>query len=64
MKVTTKGNSLIIEIPMEEERIDTAGNGKTLRVASSGGNQKTGCKDPKSGKEIIIGLNAYVSQKG
>jgi hypothetical protein len=63
MKVTIKGNTLVIEIPMAEERIDTAGNGKTLRVASSGGNQKTTCKDPKTGKDIVIGLNAYVSQK-
>jgi polysaccharide deacetylase 2 family uncharacterized protein YibQ len=63
MKVTVEKKELVIRIPMEEERIDTAGNGKTLRVASSGGNRETECIDPVSKKKIVIGLNAYVRSK-
>lgn len=63
MKVTIEKGELVIRIPMEKERNDTAGNGKTLRVASSGGNKATGVTDPKTGKEIYVGLNAYVRQQ-
>lgn len=57
MKATIKGNTLIIEIPMNPTPQPSA-SGKTLVVASTRGNVKTDAK--VNGKEVIIGLNAYI----
>lgn len=62
MKVSIEKNELVIRIPMTEPT--TSPSGKTESVASSHGNQKTGVMLPKDGREIIIGLNAYVKPKG
>lgn len=56
MKVTIENNELVIRIPMCEPR--PSSSGKTLVVASSGGNQATTAT--VDGKPIIVGLNAYI----
>lgn len=53
-----KDNTLVISIPLIEPRPSTSG--KTLVVASSGGNQTTTVK--VNGKPVIIGLNAYIAR--
>jgi len=58
MKVEIKDNKLIIEIEMNEPR--PSASGKTLVVASSGGNQPTTAE--VNGKPVIIGLNAYIKK--
>lgn len=57
MKVSIEKNDLVIRIPMTPPT--TSPSGKTESVASSHGNQKTG-QTIKDGREIIVGLNAYV----
>lgn len=60
MKVTVEKNELVVRIPLQEPRQSTSG--KTMVVASTHGNQKTGCtlaSGPGKGKEITLGLNAY-----
>jgi len=56
MKATIKDNMLIIEIPMNPPR--PSATGKTLVVASSGGNIATTAQI--DGKPVTIGLNAYI----
>lgn len=60
MKVTIEKGELVIRLPLGEGRL--SGTGKNMVVASTGGNQKTGCvipNGPGKGKEIVLGLNAY-----
>jgi len=57
MKVEIKGNELCITIPMAKR---LSNSGKTYLVASTGGNTKTGILF--EGKEISLGLNAYISK--
>jgi len=57
MNVTIKGNKMTIELDMDESRTVSA-SGKTLRVASTCGNVKTGVQ--VDGKELVIGVNAYI----
>jgi hypothetical protein len=56
MKAEVKGNELVITIPMNPPR--PSASGKTLVVASSGGNVQTTAE--VDGKPIIIGVNAYI----
>lgn len=56
MKVTIEKKELVIRIPLQDPT--PSASGKTLVIASSRGNQKTDCK--LDGKEVIVGLNAYV----
>ena len=56
MTATIKNNVLIIEIPIYAPR--PSSTGKTLSVASSGGNITTTAT--VNGKPVIIGLNAYI----
>lgn len=56
MNVRQEGNKLIITLEMEENPSLSA-SGKTLSLASSKGNQKTGIK--WNGQEIVVGVNAY-----
>lgn len=56
MKVTIENNELVIRIPMCEPR--PSASGKTLVVATTGGNQTTTAM--VQGKPIVIGLNAYI----
>jgi hypothetical protein len=56
MQVEIENNVLVIRMPMNEPR--PSASGKTLVVASSGGNQTTTAV--VNGKQVIIGLNAYI----
>lgn len=54
---TIKNGILTLEIPVNATPTPS-GSGKTLIVASSGGNQVTTAL--VDGKPLIVGLNAYV----
>ena len=56
MKVEIKDNKLYIEIDLEEPT--RSASGKTLVVASTGGNTVTTAQ--VNGKPVTIGLNAYI----
>jgi hypothetical protein len=56
MKATIEKNELVVRIPMTEPR--PSASGKTLVVASSGGNKATSAV--VNGKQVVIGLNAYI----
>lgn len=58
MKVTIEKGELVIRIPMAKKPAPSK-SGKTLIVATSGGNQKTDCE--VGGKKVTVGLNAYIS---
>jgi len=51
------GNKLVIEIPLNAVPVPSA-SGKTLVVASTHGNKITEAQI--DGKNIVVGLNAYV----
>lgn len=59
MKVTIEKNELVIRIPTQDPT--PSASGKTLVIASTHGNVVTGVK--VNGKEVKIGLNAYISAK-
>jgi len=58
VKVTVdeKKNKIIIEADIETPR--PSGSGKTLIVATTGGNLKTG--QTIAGKPLTVGFNAYI----
>jgi hypothetical protein len=56
MKAEVKGNQLIIT--MDLQKPSPSSSGKTLIVATSGGNQVTTAT--VDGKPITIGVNAYI----
>lgn len=56
MKVVIEKNELVIRIPMQNPT--PSKTGKTLIVASTGGNVATTAT--VDGKPVIIGLNAYI----
>lgn len=56
MTAIIKDNKLCIEIPLQTPRPSTSG--KTLVVATTGGNVTTAAT--VNGKPITIGLNAYI----
>jgi len=56
MQATIKDNKLTIVIDLQEPR--PSSTGKTLVVATSGGNITTNAS--VQGKPVIIGLNAYI----
>ena len=56
MKATIKDNVLHIEIPLHAPR--PSATGKTLTVASSGGNKPTDATI--NDKPVIVGVNAYI----
>ena len=56
MKATIKDNILHIEIPLHAPR--PSATGKTLTVASSGGNKPTDATI--NDKPVIVGVNAYI----
>lgn len=58
MQATIENGDLVIRIPMTEPR--PSSSGKTLVVASSGGNKATTAT--VNGKPVIIGLNAYIQK--
>lgn len=58
MDVKIEKGNLIITMPMQQPT--PSASGKTLVVASTHGNQKTGVEI--DGKEVIVGLNAYIKR--
>ncbi|MGH2498730.1 MAG: hypothetical protein ACRDF0_01335 [Candidatus Limnocylindria bacterium] len=56
LTVTRDGDTLVIRIPMKPPT--PSSSGKTLVVASTHGNQKTGVQI--DGKDLYLGVNAYV----
>lgn len=61
MKVSIEKNELVIRIPMCEPR--PSGSGKTMVIATTGGNVATDVEHPKLKKIIKIGLNAYCAKE-
>ena len=58
MQAEIKDGNLVITIPMNDPR--PSASGKTLVVATSGGNKPTSVQ--VNGKPIIVGLNAYIQR--
>jgi len=58
MTAEVKGTNLVITIPMCEPR--PSASGKTMVVATSGGNQVTNAK--VNGMPVVIGVNAYIKK--
>ena len=56
LTVAREGDTLVIRIPIGKPT--PSASGKTLVVASTRGNQKTGVQI--DGKEVYLGVNAYV----
>jgi hypothetical protein len=56
LSVTREGDVLVIRLPIEAPK--PSSTGKTLVVASTHGNQKTGMQI--DGKDVYVGVNAYV----
>ena len=52
-----KGEFLVISLPLNRQPVPSS-TGKSLMVASSGGNKTTGVLI--GGKPVIIGVNAYI----
>ena len=59
MKVTIEKGELVIRVPVNKD-LPESKTGKTLLVASSHGNKSTEAK--VNGKNITVGLNAYISK--
>jgi len=57
MKATIENGELVIRIPVQDPPRPSK-TGKTLIVATSGGNQATAAV--VDGKPVIVGLNAYI----
>lgn len=58
MKVSIKENTLIISIPLGEQKVSSTG--KSIIVATSGGNKETEAEI--NGKKVFVGLNAYIKK--
>jgi hypothetical protein len=56
LTVNRDGDMLVIRIPIA--KATPSASGKTLVVASTRGNQKTGIQI--DGKDVYVGVNAYV----
>ncbi len=56
LSVSRDGDTLVIRIPIQKPT--PSATGKTLVVASTRGNQKTGLQI--DGKDVHVGVNAYV----
>lgn len=56
LSVTREGDTLVIRIPIQAPA--PSASGKTLVVASTHGNQKSGIQI--DGKDVFLGVNAYV----
>ena len=56
MKATIEGNELVIRIAMQEPR--PSATGKTLVVATTGGNKQTDAV--VNGQNVVVGLTAYI----
>lgn len=63
LKVKIEKGELVIRLPLQEPR--KSASGKTMVVATTGGNQPTEAvvpSGPDQGKVIIVGVNAYYKQ--
>ena len=60
MTAEIKGNNLVITLPFDEKGKPSA-SGKNINHASTGGNKETNVE--LNGKKLIIGVNAYTSNK-
>ena len=58
MDVKLENNELVIRIPLEKPKLSSSG--KTLIVASTGGNTQTSVE--VNGKPVFVGLNAYIKK--
>lgn len=58
MQAKIENNELVIRMPLEEPH--PSSSGKTLIVASTGGNVQTDLEI--DGKPVFVGLNAYVKK--
>ncbi len=56
MQVKIENGNLVITIPMQTP--SPSGSGKTLIVATSGGNKQTDVM--VNGKNVTVGVNAYI----
>jgi hypothetical protein len=56
MQVTIDKNELVIRLPLQTPR--PSATGKSLVVATSGGNQTTTAT--VNGKAVTVGINAYI----
>lgn len=59
MKATIENGELVIRIPVQDPPRPSK-TGKTLIVASSGGNIPTTAE--VNGKPVVVGLNAYIGR--
>lgn len=58
MQTKIENNELVIRIPLEKPK--PSSSGKTLIVASTGGNVQTDVV--VDGKPVFVGLNAYIEK--
>ena len=58
MQAKIENNELVIRIPIEKPK--PSSSGKTLIVASTGGNTQTDVM--VDGKPVFVGLNAYIKK--
>lgn len=58
MQATVENGMLVVRIPMTTPT--PSASGKTLSVASSGGNKATTVQ--VNGKPVIVGINAYIKR--
>jgi len=58
MEAKLENNELVIRIPLEKPKLSSSG--KTLIVASTGGNVQTAVE--VNGKPVFVGLNAYIKK--
>lgn len=56
VNVKVEGNELVIRLPLTKGKASKSG--KTVVVASTGGNVKTDVE--VSGKKLTVGVNAYI----
>lgn len=56
VSVTREGDTLVIRVPIQAP--SPSSSGKTLVVASTHGNQRSGIQI--DGKDVFVGVNAYV----
>jgi hypothetical protein len=58
MNATIEKNELVIRLPLSAPR--PSASGKTLVVATTGGNKPTSAM--VDGKPVVIGVNAYIAK--
>ena len=58
MQAKIENNEFVFRIPLEKPHVSTSG--KTLIVASTGGNVQTDLE--VNGKPVFVGLNAYIKK--